>query len=66
MSKKTFKISSSLYSANNIQDAINAFDGYQIHFDDNNIIIDDENPQYIFDELMNYILSISLENTIWA
>lgn len=66
MSKKTFKISSSLYSINNIQDAISAFDGYQIDFDGNTISIDDENPQYVFDELMNYILSISLENNIWA
>ena len=66
MSKKTFKISSSLYSINSIQDAINAFDGYQIHFDGNTIGIDDEDPQYVFDELMNYILSISLENNIWA
>jgi hypothetical protein len=64
MSKKTFKISSSLYSINNIQDAISAFDGYQIDFDGNTISIDDENPQYVFDELMNYILSISLENNI--
>ena len=66
MSKKTFKINNTLYPTEYVQDAIIAFDGYGIIYENEAITIDDENPQYVFDELMNYILSTSLENTIWV
>lgn len=49
-----------------IHKAINEFHGYSITYVDESIIIDDENPQVIFDELLNYILSIFSENTVWA
>ncbi len=37
-----------------------------ISYADGCITIDDEDPQLIFDELMNYILSIFSEHTLWA
>lgn len=66
MSKKTFNVNSILYPEIIIQEAILAFDGYDISMNSNAITIDDEDPQYIFDEFMNYSLSLSLENSIWA
>lgn len=62
MSKKTFNIDSSLYPEHCIQEAILAFDGYDMIFSGNQITIDDADPQYVFDELMNYVLSLLLEN----
>ncbi len=64
MSKKTFSVNNILYPEALIQEAILAFDGYAIVASDSTITIDDEDPQYVFDELMNYILSLSLENSI--
>lgn len=61
MSKKTFSIDNSLYQENLISDAIAAFDGYTITLQGGRITIDDENPEYVFDELMNYTLALSLE-----
>lgn len=66
MSKKTFNINNQLYSESDILDAIDAFDGYVINWENEVLIIEDENPQFVFDEFMNYILSLSLENSIWA
>ena len=66
MSKKTFHVNSQLYPELYIIEAIEAFDGYMISWKDGDLTIDDEDPQYVFDELMNYILSLSLENSIWA
>ena len=66
MSKKTFSINNQLYPEWYIKEAIDAFDGYNIIWKDGNLIIEDEDPQYVFDELMNYTLSLSLENSIWA
>jgi hypothetical protein len=64
MSKKTFSINNQLYPEVYIIEAIDAFDGYSIIYQDGNLIIEDEDPQYVFDELMNYTLSLSLENSI--
>lgn len=64
MSKKTFNVNNTLYSEKNIQEAILVFVGYTISVSDGIISIDDEDPQYVFDELMNYVLSLSLENII--
>ncbi len=66
MSKKTFNVNSTLYPEIIIQEAILAFVGYTISTSDSVITIDDEDPQYVFDELMNYILSISSETIVWA
>lgn len=66
MSKKTFHVNNHLYPELYIIEAIDAFDWYTIIWQDGNLIIEDEDPQYIFDELMNYTLSLSLENSIWA
>lgn len=66
MPSKIFKIDSSLYSPEYITDAIGSFEGYVIKFSENIISIDDENPQYIFDELMNHVLSLTLENPLWV
>ena len=64
MSKKTFNINKDIYPENIIQEAILAFVGYNIIYSDSVISIEEDDSQYIFDELMNYMLSISLENTI--
>lgn len=66
MSKKAFNINSEIYSKDSIIEAISSFTGYNISYDNEIISIDDEDPQYVFDELMNYSLSISLENILWA
>lgn len=66
MSKKTFNINKDIYPENIIQEAILTFVGYNIIYSDSVISIEEDDSQYIFDELMNYMLSISLENTIWA
>ncbi len=49
-----------------IHDAIHEFHWYVIIYADGLITIDDDHPQVVFDELMNYILSIFSENTVWA
>ena len=64
MSKKTFHVNNTLYPEDVIQDAIIAFSDYSITSIDGAIIIEDEDPQYVFDEFMNYILSLSLENPL--
>ena len=64
MSKKTFNINKDIYPENIIQEAILTFVGYNIIYSDSVISIEEDDSQYIFDELMNYMLSISLENTI--
>ncbi len=66
MSKKTFQINNTLYPESIIQEAIADFGDYAITFSDGVLSIDDEDPQYVFDEFMNYILSLSLENLPWA
>ncbi|NRH20996.1 hypothetical protein HOO68_03050 [Candidatus Gracilibacteria bacterium] len=66
MSKKTFNINKDIYPENIIQEAILTFVGYNIIYSDSVISIEEDDSQYIFDELMNYMLSISLENTIGA
>lgn len=66
MSKKTFQINSTLYPESIIQEVIAVFGDYAITFSDGILSIEDEDPQYVFDEFMNYILSLSLENLPWA
>ncbi len=66
MLKKTFNINKDIYPENLILEAINAFSGYNISYSNAIISIEEEDPQYIFDEFMNYVLSISLENNLWA
>jgi hypothetical protein len=61
MSKKTFLINNNFYPHDIIQNAIIAFGDYNITSADGTLSIEDEDPQYIFDELMNYTLSLSLE-----
>jgi hypothetical protein len=64
MSKKIFNVNSDIYSSDAILQAIEAFEGYTISYDKNQITIDDEDVQFVFDEFMNYIISLSLENPI--
>ena len=66
MSKKTFSINNKLYPENLINSVILAFDGYNISYFDSTITIDDEDTKYVFDELMNYVLSISSETIVWV
>lgn len=66
MLKKTFSLNNQLYPESDIRNAIDTFDGYLILWENGTLTIEDENPQFVFDELMNYILSLSLENSIWA
>jgi hypothetical protein len=61
MSKKTFQIDDSLYTAELVHDAILAFDWFNIILEGNIITVEDENPDFVFDELMNYTLSLILE-----
>lgn len=66
MLKKTFNIDKDIYPEKIILEAINAFNGYNISYSNTIISIEEEDSQYIFDEFMNYVLSISLENNLWA
>ncbi|MBX9809648.1 hypothetical protein K2X92_04650 [Candidatus Gracilibacteria bacterium] len=66
MLKKTFSLNNQLYPESDIRNAIDTFDGYLILWENGTLTIEDENPQFVFDELMNYILSLSLENSIGA
>ncbi len=66
MSKKIYQVNNSLYPASYIQDTLVAFVGYEITYSHNTLTIDDEDPQYVFDEFMNYTLSLLLENPLWA
>ncbi len=66
MSKRIFNVNNTLYNDSIILSAISAFEWYIISYQGGTITIDDEDPQYVFDELMNYTLSLSLENPIWA
>ncbi len=61
MLKKVFKISSTLYPTPIVIQAIESFSDFQIQLIDSSIIIEDDDPQFVFDEFMNYTLSLLLE-----
>lgn len=63
MQKNNFSVNTEIYPPEYILQAIADFEGYSILFDPSTseIIIDDENAPFIFDELMNYVLSLILE-----
>ena len=62
MSKKTFKLDNTLYAQTRITASIQAFSGYSIVFAQDALTIDEEEPQQIFDEFMNYVLALSNES----
>lgn len=66
MSKKTFSVNNTLYSKNILESSKDAFEWYNITIWENTVTIEDENASEIFDEFMNYTLSIYSENTLWA
>lgn len=66
MSKRTFNVNTSLYPVEIIQEWIAAFEGYTISHENGVITIDDEDPETVFKELLNYILSLYSETIIWA
>jgi hypothetical protein len=66
MSKKTFNLDRDLYPESIIAATITAFTGYNIIYADGSLTIDEEDPQYVFDEFANYILSIYSETIVWA
>ncbi len=66
MSKKTFNINNSIYSLELLLQTQEYFEGYDITIDRNTLSIDDENPQFVFDEFMNCALSIYSEIIAWA
>lgn len=61
MLKKTFKISRNLYQEIFVIQAIALFVGFSISYHEDEIHIEEADPQYVFDELMNCVLSLSLE-----
>jgi len=64
--KKTFSVNNLLYSKNILESCKDAFEWYSITIWENCITIEDEKSSEIFDEFMNYTLSIYSENTLWA
>ena len=66
MSKKTFNISSQLYPEDMIHQGIDDFQWYNIIYDNSILVIDDPDAERVFDEFMNYILSIFSEHTVWV
>ena len=66
MSKKTFSVNNELYSKSILELSKEAFEWYEITIWENSITVEDENASEIFDEFMNYTLSIYSENTLWA
>lgn len=66
MSKKTFNISSHFYSQELLQDARSAFGEFNIEILPDTVIIDEDDAWYVFDEFMNYTLSLSLESSVWV
>ncbi len=66
MPKKTFNIDSTLYPLDFLNQAKKSFEGYDIVVTARWVTIDDDNPVYIFDEFMNYTLSLYLEFHLWA
>ncbi len=59
MLKKTFKIDNSLYPQEIINNTILVFSDFDIiyHVDKFEIVIEADNPQLVFDEFANYLLS---------
>lgn len=66
MLKKTFTINKELYLDSLLLQAVSEFEGFDISYSWGEITIIDDNPQYVFDEFINYVLSISLELSPWA
>ncbi len=66
MSKKTFNVNNILYPEEILIEARNVFQDFSIDIFPGSIEIDEENPENIFDEFMNYSLSLLLEKNIWA
>lgn len=62
MSKKTFNINNLLYPEEVIRQALTDFEGYALEYHDGGITIDDEDPQWVFDELINYTISLMNES----
>lgn len=59
MLNKNFEINSDIYPENLILEAINDFkDVSNITYSNNSLFIEDENPQEIFNELINYITAL--------
>lgn len=66
MSKKTFNVNNTLYPEGVLLDARSVFWDFSIEIFPGAIEINEENPDIIFDEFMNYSLSLLLEKNLWA
>ncbi len=49
-----------------IRQGIADFQWYSISYTDSILTIDDSDAEWVFDEFMNYILSIFSEHTVWV
>ncbi len=56
MSKKIFSLDKEFYSDEVVNQAISAFEDFVIFFENGVLIIDDQDPQAVFDEFSNYCI----------
>lgn len=60
MQKKNFNLDKNFYQESFIDQAISDFADFRINKTDLGVEITDEDPQMVFDEFSNYILSLAL------
>ncbi len=63
MLKQNFKLGNNIYPEDMIQEAIRAFEGYNISYSEWILSIEDENTQEVFDEFSNYCIALFNENS---
>lgn len=64
MSKKTFNVNNTLYPEEVLLEAHGVFSDFSIEIFPGAIEINEENPDRVFDEFMNYSLSLLLEKNL--
>lgn len=64
MLKKTFNVNNTLYPEEILLEARTIFSDFAIEILPGSIQINEEDPQRVFDEFMNYSLSLLLEKNL--